>query len=539
MSHFVFSPLRHSRMRAIHYTFILLFLSTVFAVDKDKFKKCDQSSFCKRNRDFAEASGTSPYSIVDGSTSHSGSKLSATLINHNNQILFKLDLISYEDNTFRLQISEKSPLHPRYSVNDVIQSTAKRITWNPSNTFGDVKIEITPSPFRIDFFVGGEKIISTNNQGHLNIEHYREKLASQEESDQKPADEQEHEQSSKFRTISDYNAWEESFSTHRDSKPRGPSSIGLDFTFVDSNYIYGIPEHADSLPLKTTRGDAEHEQPYRLYNLDVFEYELNSPMSLYGAVPLIISHRPAKTSAVFWLNAAETFIDVSRKSKDTDVGGSHTHWMSESGIIDVFFFLGPSPKDIFRQYAKVTGYQFLPPQFSLGYHQCRWNYNDEEDVSNVDKKMDEHDLPYDVIWLDIEHTNSKKYMTWDPTHFPTPQKMQEELAAKGRKMVAIIDPHIKRDNDWAFHKEAESGNHYVKKHDGSVYEGWCWSGSSSWLDFVNPAVRAWWASKLSYSEYQVSSMLSVILPNHSSINLRLGINKKSSCLERYERTFSF
>lgn len=30
--------------------------------------------------------------------------------------------------------------------------------------------------------------------------------------------------------------------------------------------------------------------PYRLYNLDVFEYELNNGMSLYGSVPVLIAH---------------------------------------------------------------------------------------------------------------------------------------------------------------------------------------------------------------------------------------------------------
>lgn len=48
--------------------------------------------------------------------------------------------------------------------------------------------------------------------------------------------------------------------------------------------------------------------------------------------------------------------------------------------------------------------------FALGYHQCRWNYNDQDDVRNVDSKMDEHDIPNDVMWLDIEHTDSKKYV---------------------------------------------------------------------------------------------------------------------------------
>jgi len=31
--------------------------------------------------------------------------------------------------------------------------------------------------------------------------------------------------------------------------------------------------------------------PYRLYNLDVFEYELHNPMALYGSVPYLIAHR--------------------------------------------------------------------------------------------------------------------------------------------------------------------------------------------------------------------------------------------------------
>lgn len=31
--------------------------------------------------------------------------------------------------------------------------------------------------------------------------------------------------------------------------------------------------------------------PYRLYNTDVFEYELQSTMALYGAVPFLVAKR--------------------------------------------------------------------------------------------------------------------------------------------------------------------------------------------------------------------------------------------------------
>ena len=29
---------------------------------------------------------------------------------------------------------------------------------------------------------------------------------------------------------------------------------------------------------------------------------------------------------------------------------------------------------------------------------------------SVDNGFDEHDIPYDVLWLDIEHTDGKKYV---------------------------------------------------------------------------------------------------------------------------------
>ena len=49
----------------------------------------------------------------------------------------------------------------------------------------------------------------------------------------------------------------------------------------------------------------------------------------------------------------------------------------------------------------------------------RWNYKDETDVFRVDAKFEEHNFPYDVLWLDIEHTDGKRYFTWDRANFPS------------------------------------------------------------------------------------------------------------------------
>lgn len=41
-------------------------------------------------------------------------------------------------------------------------------------------------------------------------------------------------------------------------------------------------------------------EPYRLYNLDVFEYLHDSPFGLYGAIPLMLAHRVDRTVGAFW-----------------------------------------------------------------------------------------------------------------------------------------------------------------------------------------------------------------------------------------------
>src|SRR5699024_2473112 len=71
--------------------------------------------------------------------------------------------------------------------------------------------------------------------------------------------------------------WEEQFKGSTDSKPNGPMSVGMDFSFIGFEHVYGIPSHADSFSLKNTKGSSD---PYRLYNVDIFEYELYNPMSL-------------------------------------------------------------------------------------------------------------------------------------------------------------------------------------------------------------------------------------------------------------------
>jgi alpha 1,3-glucosidase len=292
----------------------------------------------------------------------------------------------------------------------------------------------------------------------------------------------------------------------------------LDITFPAAEHVYGIPEHASPLSLRTTRGGPNaYTDPYRLYNLDVFQHESDSPMALYGSVPLMLAHRkPGRTVGVFWLNTAETWVDIVKEPLNPDyidghIGGhegpsTRTHWISESGVLDLFLFPGPKPADVYAQYTMLTGTQSIPPAFSIAYHQCRWNYMSQDDVLQVDAGFDQHDIPYDVIWLDIEHTLDRRYFVWDLMKFPDPVGMQKALSAKARKLVTIVDPHIKSDPEYYVSKEGTELGYWVKNPDGTTdFKGWCWPGHSHWVDYMNPEARQWWIEKFAFDQYKNST----------------------------------
>eukprot|EP00036_Acanthoecidae_sp_10tr_P011152 CAMPEP_0182925880 /NCGR_PEP_ID=MMETSP0105_2-20130417/10710_1 /TAXON_ID=81532 ORGANISM="Acanthoeca-like sp., Strain 10tr" /NCGR_SAMPLE_ID=MMETSP0105_2 /ASSEMBLY_ACC=CAM_ASM_000205 /LENGTH=901 /DNA_ID=CAMNT_0025063749 /DNA_START=26 /DNA_END=2731 /DNA_ORIENTATION=+ len=485
---------RDSRLAAIA---MAVLVAGAAGVDRGNFKTCEQSSFCKRNR--AIEPGQSTFSVVPTSLSmtgaYGGSAAEMDVVNSANGAKFVVQVIALTDARVRIRMNEKDGEGKRYEVKEVLPDALPMAEAKISERTDEVaaldmgggtSVRVRFNPIRIDVYSSGTLALSVNSRGLLNFEHLRAKGENEPEG-----------------------MWEENFKTHADSKPKGPTSVGFDATFPGAEHVYGIPEHASTMSLKTTKPDTD---PYRLYNLDVFEYELDNPMALYGSIPFMLAHTGSLTTGLLFLNSAEMWVDVERVGGDSGilsslVGGeptppsTATHWIAESGIIDVFVLLGPTPKDVFRQYAGLTGFPELPPLFSLAYHQCRWNYNDEADVKDVNDRLDAAEIPTDVIWLDIEHTDGKRYMTWNTAKFPDPKSMQEYVAKTGRKMVNIVDPHIKRVDGYHIHTEATSLGHYIDNKDGNDYDGWCWPGSSSWLDFMEKHVRDWWASQFAYDKY--------------------------------------
>ncbi|OWK09935.1 hypothetical protein Celaphus_00006335 [Cervus elaphus hippelaphus] len=498
------------------------------AVDKNVFKDCSKIAFYRRQKQLLSKKST--YRALLDSVTTGKDSARFQIINEPAKVPLLAEVCGIEGNIFRLKINEEIPLKPRYEVPDVLTSklTTVRLTSCPGDTGslvlasgkGDLKCHITANPFKVDLVSEEEVVMSINSLGQLYFEQLqippkqrqdelkpgKSEFTRQEEHGYLKATKKNEEDASIDTTQEnqeELGLWEEKFENFVDVKvngiikigvkqnsvtplvPAGPASIGLDFSVHGFEHLYGIPQHAESHQLKNTSdGDA-----YRLYNLDVYGYKIHDKMGIYGSVPYLLAHKLGRTLGIFWLNASETLVEIKTepavKYTLTQMGpvaakqkvGSRTdvHWMSESGIIDVFLLTGPTPSDVFKQYSYLTGTQAMPPLFSLGYHQCRWNYEDEQDVKAVDAGFDEHNIPYDVMWLDIEHTEGKS------------------------------DPHIKIDPNYSVYAKAKEQGFFVKNHEGGDFEGVCWPGLSSYLDFTNPKVREWYSSLFAFSVYQGST----------------------------------
>ncbi|GAA5935275.1 hypothetical protein JCM10213_003991 [Rhodosporidiobolus nylandii] len=537
---------------------VVVALPFVSAVKRNDFKTCAQSGFCRRNRALADrandagSSWSSPYELSEPSFRQG--RFAARVANALfPQIEYSLEVRFHENGLARVVMDEVDGLRQRYNeaakwaieTEPVVeeQDSAYEVDISPERTSikyagGRQELRVEHKPALITFLRDGQPHIVLNQQGLFNMEHFRVKSVGEQPEELVVQDPVHPEQQTVvvkdeafrgFLPPDEDGMWEENFSGKHDSKPKGPESLSLDITFPGYEHVYGIPEHASSLSLKQTRGgNGAYTDPYRLYNLDVFEYEADSEMALYGSVPFMQAHRGGSTVGVFLVTGSETWVDVtksstskavtsafkkmkkSKASEDGDAGpGSlttSTHWMAESGILDLFVFLGPSSLDILDQYTLLTGRAPLPQLFATGYHQCRWNYLNEDDVEDVQQKFDDFDIPMDVMWLDIEYAEEHKYFVWDRQNFPTPEKMQEKLAARGRKLVAIVDPHIKRDPNLYVYKEAQDLDILCKQPDGKTeLEGWCWTGSSSWVDWFNPKSHEWWINLFKFDKFKGST----------------------------------
>jgi alpha-glucosidase len=225
-----------------------------------------------------------------------------------------------------------------------------------------------------------------------------------------------------------------------------------------------------------------------MWNSDIPAYTPDTD-PLYQSIPFFYSICSGAAHGIFLDNPFRSSFDMGKESRDEFSFGA------EDGELNYYVFAGPEPKAVLQRYTELVGRMPLPPRWSLGYQQCKWSYTPDARVKEIASRFRSLRIPCDVIYLDIDYMEGFRVFTWNSKTFPQPRNLIRELADQGFKTVVIIDPGIKADSGYTVFRSGVSGNHFIRKSDGSLYFGDVWPGQCAFPDFSNAGTRRWWGQQ--------------------------------------------
>tara|TARA_B100001057_G_scaffold64252_2_gene57896 strand:+ start:1066 stop:3456 length:2391 start_codon:yes stop_codon:yes gene_type:complete len=266
----------------------------------------------------------------------------------------------------------------------------------------------------------------------------------------------------------------------RQNDTYGGEVVMMSRAIQSREHFYGlgdIPGH------KNLRG-----QRRQLWGSDVYGYNAETN-PLYKNIPFFIGLHHAKAYGIFFDNTFRSFYDFGGERETVS-----SFW-AQGGEMNFYFMHGPSVPEVVREYSRLTGKPELPPLWALGFHQCKWSYKSEIEVMGIADGFKKRGIPCDAIYVDIDYMDGFRCFTWnrDDGGYPNPSRMTKRLEKEGIKMVGIIDPGIKIDENYEIYQSGKKGDMFCKRMDGPLMTGNVWPGPCHFPDFTSPKTRDWWA----------------------------------------------
>lgn len=259
-------------------------------------------------------------------------------------------------------------------------------------------------------------------------------------------------------------------------------------TLRTDEHFFGLGEKAGSLD---RRG-----KTFRMWNSDKPCYGTDED-PLYKSIPFFMSNYGY---GILFDNTYKTVFDFGQSSKD------YYSFSAPGGEMIYYFIFGPSFKQIIEDYTLLTGKPIMPPEWALGFSQCRGLYTNEKLAREVAGEFRKRQIPCDVIYQDIGWTQNLQDFEWNKKAYDNPRKMVSDLASLGFKMIVSQDPVISRGNSKDWHdnsqnsgkqwQEADSLGYFVTDvRTGKTYDmPWPWGGNCGVVDFTKPGVADWWGA---------------------------------------------
>ena len=259
-----------------------------------------------------------------------------------------------------------------------------------------------------------------------------------------------------------------------------PDGTGWRFTLSEQAAVYGLGE----MP----RGINKRGWHYITNNTDESRHS-EDKLSFYGAHNFLLVRDGSTCFGLFVDFPGKVYYDIGYTRHD--LFSFHT----ETPDYDLYLLSGGNENAICKEFRTLIGRSYIPPRWAFGLAQSRWGYKTEEDVREVARQYKEHDLPLDMICMDIEYMQDYADFTVNKERFPDLAKLSADLKAQGIRLVPIIDAGVRIDpNDPTCTEGVEKG-YFCKKADGTPFVAAVWPGKAYFADFLRPEVREWFGHK--------------------------------------------
>ena len=259
-----------------------------------------------------------------------------------------------------------------------------------------------------------------------------------------------------------------------------PDDSGWRFTLSEQAAVYGLGE----MP----RGINKRGWHYITNNTDESRHS-EDKLSFYGAHNFLLVRDGSTCFGLFVDFPGKVYYDIGYTRHD--LFSFHT----ETPDYDLYLLSGGNENAICKEFRTLIGRSYIPPKWAFGLAQSRWGYKTEEDVREVARQYKEHNLPLDMICMDIEYMQDYADFTVNKERFPDLAKLSADLKAQGIRLVPIIDADVRIDpNDPTCTEGVEKG-YFCKKADGTPFVAAVWPGKAYFADFLRPEVREWFGHK--------------------------------------------
>ncbi|MET9505331.1 glycoside hydrolase family 31 protein [Streptomyces sp. NPDC006622] len=232
---------------------------------------------------------------------------------------------------------------------------------------------------------------------------------------------------------------------------------------------------------------------YRLWNTDPGRAFDRDDDPLYLTMPVQLVVADAATHLAFH----DTSWDGSVRLREGREGAGSGHdrvgmselWM-DGGPLRCWVMAG-TPARVLLAWASLTGAPATPPAWALGHHHAG-SFGSEREVRRVVAGYQEHDLPLDVVHVDVGPSDGRQVFAVDQERFAKLSVLAEELRRDGVRLVSQVEPTVRAAPGDAVHDSGVVEDVFVRDASGRPVEGTARAGESVFPDFTHARVRAWW-----------------------------------------------